>query len=158
RIDAIQDETVQRATAMLTAAAQEGLRSLIDLQKASVPPNVRRGAARDIIELGMRLREAVELEKRIAALENRASANVTPAVPAGAIPLNGKRRRRGDAVVQAALACGDTAAQAARKANLSERTVYRRLQKADFQQRIEALRANMVQRAAAILIAATLLA
>ena len=57
-----------------------------------------------------------------------------------------------------ALACGATVTQAASKANLSERTVYRRLQDPAFHQRIEALRADMVQRAAALLIAATLLA
>src|SRR5262249_23582730 len=73
QIEALQDEMLQRAVAMLTAAAQEGIRSLVDLQNESTPPAVRRCAARDILEMGMRLREAAELEKRLSALENRSA-------------------------------------------------------------------------------------
>jgi AcrR family transcriptional regulator len=158
RIEAVQEETLQRVSAMLTAAVHKGLRSLIDLQKPSTPPSVRRGAARDIIVYGMRYREDASVEKRIAALENRTAANGTPSVQAGVTIPSGKHCLRGDSIVQAALACGDSVTQAARKAGLSERTVYRRLKKPSFQQCIETLRADMVQRAAATLIAAMLLA
>jgi len=160
RIDAFQEETLQRAAAVLTAAAQEGIHSLVALQDNSTPPNVRRAAARDILDMGLRLREAADLEKRLAALENRAQGLIVASVLAGPTPPSHKlkRARRGDATVLLALASGSTVTQAAAKACLSERTVYRRLQDTVFHHRIEALRADMVQRAAALLIAATLLA
>jgi hypothetical protein len=60
--------------------------------------------------------------------------------------------------VQTALAGGDSVAQAASKAGLSERTVYRRLQEPTFKRCIEDLRREMLERAAALLITATLLA
>jgi hypothetical protein len=128
---------------------------------------VRRSAARDILEMGQRLRDDADIEKRLLALENGCLASNAPSAPGVATSscspptrsqAAGKRRRRGDANLQAALACGSTVAQAASKANLTERTVYRRLQDPAFRQRIEALRVDMVQRAAALLIAASLLA
>jgi hypothetical protein len=160
RIDAFQDETLQRAAAVLTAATQEAIHSLVALQDSSTAPNVRRTAARDILEMGMRLREAAYLEKRLVALENRDLGNTVASVPAGPTPPSprAKRAHRGDNIVLLALASGSTVTQAAGKAGLSERTVYRRLQDPSFHQRIEALRADMVQRAASLLIAAILLA
>ena len=53
-----------------STAAVTTLRALLGAEGESV----RLGAARAILELGARLREAVELEQRIAALETRASA------------------------------------------------------------------------------------
>ena len=160
RIQAVQDETLQRAAAVLTAAAQEGIHSLVALQDKATPPSVRRAAARDILEMGLRLRETADLEKRLVALENRAVDPGVSSFQAGPTPPppTGKRRSRGDSTLQIALAAGATVSQAAGKAGLSERTVYRRLQDPTFHQRIDALRADMVQRAAAVLIAATLLA
>lgn len=161
RIDAIQDETLRRAADILTRAAQEGIHSLVSLlQDPATPANVRRAAARDVIDLGPRLREEANLEKRLAALENALSSPKAPATSAGpsATAPRGRRRRRGDTIVQASLAGGDTVAQAAGKAQLSERTIYRRLQDPSFQRCIEDLRAEMLQRAAALLIAAVLLA
>jgi transposase len=161
RIDAIQDETLQRVADLITKAAQEGIHSLVALQQdTTTPPSVRRAAARDILDLGPRLREDSNLEKRLAALENSLSVPSVSSDSVGPPPFgpSGKRRRRGDTIVQAALAGGDTVAQAASKAKLSERTVYRRLKEPIFQRCIEDLRAEMVQRAAALLIAAALLA
>jgi transposase len=158
RIDRLQDDMIQRATAVLTAAAQEGINSLVALQDPSTPPAVRRGAARDILEMGLRLREAANLEKRLLALENRSLSE--PSFQAGPTPpvTTTKRRPRGEASLLLTLACGATVAQAASKTGLSERTVYRSLQDPAFHQRIEALRADMVKRAAALLIAAAMLA
>jgi hypothetical protein len=160
RIDALQDDMVQRAAAVLTAAAYEGIHSLVALQDPSTPPAVRRGAARDILEMGLRLREAANLEKRLVALENRILSPSASSSQAGPAPAGttAKRRPRGEAPLLLALACGATLAQAASKASLSERTVYRRLEDPAFHQRIEAVRADMVKRAAALLIAAALLA
>jgi transposase len=166
RIQAIQDETYGRVVDVLTHAAQEGIHSLVALQDKATPPSVRRAAAHDILDLAQRLRAAATLEKRLAALEDRVSDPSESYVPGrSSVPggpprcgSGGKRRRRGDTIVQAALASGDSVAQAARKAQLSERTVYRRLHEPSFQRCIEDLRADMVQRAAALLLAAALLA
>ncbi len=62
-------EMVQRAAGMLTAAAMEAVKTLLALQKDNTPPAVRLGAARAVLELGMKLRESSELADRIAALE-----------------------------------------------------------------------------------------
>ncbi len=62
---------VQRAAAVLTAAALEAVKTLMALQDAVIPPAVRLGAARAILELGPRLRESAELETRIATLEEQ---------------------------------------------------------------------------------------
>jgi hypothetical protein len=62
---------VQRTAAVLTAAASEAVKTLLELQAPTSPPNVRLHAARAIIELGSKLRETVELQDRIAALEEQ---------------------------------------------------------------------------------------
>jgi transposase len=160
RIDALQDEMIQRAAAVLTAAAVEGIHSLVALQDPSTPPTVRRHAARDILEIGLRLREAADWEKRLAALETCTASPNAASFQAGPT-LSGptaQRRPRGEATLLLTLACGGTVTQAAVKAKVSERTVYRRLLDATFHQRIEALRADMVKRSAALLIAASMLA
>ncbi len=64
-------------------------------------------------------------------------------------------RRQADDVVLATLACGATAEAAARAANVSPSTVYRRLREPAFRAKLQTLRADMVQRAAAILTAAS---
>jgi transposase-like protein len=91
RIDAIQNDMLQRVTALLPKAAEEGIHSLVTLQEKSTPPSVRRAAARDILDVGMRLREAADLEKRLLALENGvANAGASSAAPAGSPPPNRK--------------------------------------------------------------------
>lgn len=62
---------VQRTAAVLTAAASEAVKTLLELQAPTFPPGVRLNAARSIIELGTRLRENAELQDRIAALEQQ---------------------------------------------------------------------------------------
>jgi hypothetical protein len=61
-----------RSAGLLTAAASESVRTLLTLQKDPAPPAVRLGAARAILELGIKVRELVDLEARIAALEAQA--------------------------------------------------------------------------------------
>jgi hypothetical protein len=68
------------------------------------------------------------------------------------MPQKGKRRV--DHKILMALACGATAESAARQAGVSESTVYRRLDDADFRRRLQKIRADMVQRTAAALTAA----
>src|SRR5262245_53133480 len=72
RVQEARAEMVKRSAGMLTAAAGESVRTLLSLQKESVPPAVRLGAARAVLELGIKVRELVDLESRIAALEAQA--------------------------------------------------------------------------------------
>ena len=63
-------------------------------------------------------------------------------------------RRSADETLLLALACGATVETAARQAGISERTAYRRLQDTEFQRKLQALRAEMVQRTSGALTAA----
>jgi len=66
------------------------------------------------------------------------------------------RRKKADDSLLMALACGATATQAAEKAGMSRRTLYRRLEDPAFRHQVSATRADMVQRSAAMLTAASL--
>ncbi len=75
-------EMVTRTAGMLTAAAGEAVKTLLALQKDSIPPASRLGAAKAILELGVHLRQSAELEERIAALESQiAESNQPPTFP-----------------------------------------------------------------------------
>jgi hypothetical protein len=65
-------------------------------------------------------------------------------------------RKGVDQALLQAFACGGTVESAARKAGVTERTVYRRLADAKFQGQLNQLKADMVQRAAGMLTAASL--
>jgi hypothetical protein len=52
-------------------------RKRLDLGK-DVPAAVRRGSARDVLEFGIKYREAADLEQRVAALEERLADRVAP--------------------------------------------------------------------------------
>ncbi len=67
-------DMVARTTGMMTAAALESVKTLVELLQASQPPAVRLGAARSIVELGLKLREATEMAERITAVEERLQA------------------------------------------------------------------------------------
>ena len=69
QLQGMRTDMVQRATGALTAANAEAARTLLSLQKETAPPAVRLGAARAILEISTKLREATELTERIAALE-----------------------------------------------------------------------------------------
>jgi hypothetical protein len=71
RLQALRADMVQRATGMLTAAALESVKTLLTLQSETTPPAVRLGAARAVLEWGVRLRETAELHERIAAMETQ---------------------------------------------------------------------------------------
>ncbi len=72
RLQTLRSEMVERASGMLTAAGLEAVKTLLVLQNAATPAAVRLGAARLVLELGMKLRETTELTDRIAALEEQA--------------------------------------------------------------------------------------
>lgn len=67
--------------------------------------------------------------------------------------MSGGERTRADDVLMLALACGATVEGAARKAGVSERTAYRRLDEPGFRAQLNALRSQMVERAAGMLTA-----
>ena len=69
RLVALRADMVDRTAGTLTAAGTESVKTLIVLQQPANPAAVRLGAARTVLELGVKLREAAELEARIAALE-----------------------------------------------------------------------------------------
>jgi len=74
RVDQARQETVLRTAGMLTGASVGSVKTLVDLQQdVSVPANVRRGAARDVLELAVKYRECAEMEQRVAAIEKRLS-------------------------------------------------------------------------------------
>jgi hypothetical protein len=62
-------DMVGRATGMLTAAAMEAVKTLLDLQGKTVAPSARLGAAKAVLEIGNRLRLEGELVGRLAAVE-----------------------------------------------------------------------------------------
>jgi hypothetical protein len=71
RLQAVRADLVQRTAAALTAAATEAVRTLLELLKAPAPAAVRLGAARAVLEFGVKLREAGEMDERLRALEER---------------------------------------------------------------------------------------
>jgi hypothetical protein len=75
RLRQMRSDMVQRTAGALTAAATEAVRTLLELQKQPTPAAVRLGAARAVLEIGVKLREVAELEDRIAALEEQVAAS-----------------------------------------------------------------------------------
>jgi hypothetical protein len=76
RLQEVRADMVRRSAGMLTAAAASAVTTLLALQKDSVPPAVRLGAARAVLEIGIKVREMADLEARIAALEAQARTEV----------------------------------------------------------------------------------
>ncbi len=68
-------ELAKRTTSLLSAGSLEATKALMELISPASPPATRLGAARAIIELGAKLREAGEIEERLAALEDRLESN-----------------------------------------------------------------------------------
>jgi hypothetical protein len=70
-LQAVRDDMVRRSAGMLTAAAGEAVKTLVTLMAGNVPPATRLGAARAVLEIGIKVREVSELAERVAALEDR---------------------------------------------------------------------------------------
>ena len=71
RLSEARADMVKRASGMLSAAAMESVKTLLVLQAAPNSGPVRLGAARAVLEIGLKVREAAELEERVSALERR---------------------------------------------------------------------------------------
>ena len=77
KVSDAQAEAVSRATALLGELGTSAAIALGNLLKAD-SATARLGAARAILELGTKLREAVELEQRISAVEERLAGGGRP--------------------------------------------------------------------------------
>jgi hypothetical protein len=75
-----QTQMLQHTSAMATAASAESVKTLLELQGAGNPPGIRLGAARAMLENGLKLRLHAEVERRLAALEAQASQGANPQV------------------------------------------------------------------------------
>jgi hypothetical protein len=73
RLQELRTDMAQRTGSMLIAAGMEAVKTLISLQDVTIPAAVRLGAARTVLEFGIKLRDNNEFVERIAALEARAA-------------------------------------------------------------------------------------
>jgi hypothetical protein len=71
RVQELRAEMTSRALGKLANGQAEAADVLRQLLAAGTPPAVRLGACRALLELGCKLRESVELETRLTALEAR---------------------------------------------------------------------------------------
>jgi hypothetical protein len=90
KLEALGAEMVQRMARGLTALGAPALQALAELLRASTPHAVRLGAVRSALEIGLKVREAVVLEQRLAALEARPAADA-----AGLAALENLSAKRG---------------------------------------------------------------
>jgi hypothetical protein len=78
RLKEMTAEMVKRTAGMLTAASQESVKTLLRLHDTSNPPAVQLGAARSVLQLGMKQRESSDLEERMAEVERRVAEQNAP--------------------------------------------------------------------------------
>jgi hypothetical protein len=71
RLQRLRSDMVQRTAGTLTAASGEAVRTLIELMKSGVQAATRLGAARAVLESGVKLRELAEIEDRLTEMEQR---------------------------------------------------------------------------------------
>ena len=71
RLQALRGDMVSRTAGTLTAAAGEAVRTLLELLKRPTTDAVRLGAARAVLELGMKVREVTDLQDQLAEMEQR---------------------------------------------------------------------------------------
>src|SRR5262249_50332884 len=86
RVSGLRAEMVARSLGRMADGMSEAADVLRALLDAGTPPAVRLGAARSLLEWGVRLRESVDLEARLLALEEEVNRNGDdePSRPAGA--------------------------------------------------------------------------
>ncbi len=74
RVKQVSSDMVRRSAGLLSAAAGQAVQTLLALMKESAPPTVRLGAARAVLEIGMKVRELAELEAEVRELEEQVKA------------------------------------------------------------------------------------
>ena len=71
KLQTYRSDMVGRSSSMLIAASMEAVKTLLTLLGAGNATASRLGAARSILELGLKLRQATELEERMVQIEER---------------------------------------------------------------------------------------
>src|SRR5260370_30644149 len=69
RLQEVKADIVKRNSAGVYAASGEAIKTLVSLLPSGNPHTARLGAARTILETGMRMHEVIDLEQRLAGLE-----------------------------------------------------------------------------------------
>ncbi len=72
------NDLARRTAGLLAGACGEAVKTLLTLLREPAPFAVRLGAARAIVELSLKTREAGELEERVNALEDRVAGRQGP--------------------------------------------------------------------------------
>ena len=79
RLAELRLEMIQRTAGMLTGAGPVSVKTLVDLQQdVAVAAAVRRCAARDVLEMGLKLRDHAEVKDRLADVEARLARALAP--------------------------------------------------------------------------------
>lgn len=76
RVDEVRGRMWREAAGRLAGAATLAVETLVKLCEAAESEMARLGASRELLAVGMRLNELLDLEKRIAALEQRSDMEV----------------------------------------------------------------------------------
>jgi hypothetical protein len=71
KLNRLRSELQIRTADQLSAASTEAVRTMIQLMQPANPPNTRLGAARAVVELGMKSREHADIGVRLNELEQR---------------------------------------------------------------------------------------
>jgi hypothetical protein len=71
QVDQLQNAIARRAAGLLTAASISAIKTCTTLQESARSESVRLGAAKAVVELALKLREATSLADRVAALEQQ---------------------------------------------------------------------------------------
>ena len=74
RLQQVRADMLQRTSGTLTATGAEAVRTLVTLLNPTIPANVRLGAARAVLEVAIKVREAADIEKRLLDLETQVAA------------------------------------------------------------------------------------
>ncbi|QDU23760.1 hypothetical protein [Urbifossiella limnaea] len=74
RIKEARTDLVRRSAGLLSAASGEAVRTLLALMKESAPPATRLGAAKAVLEVGLKIRELADLEAELRDLEEKVKA------------------------------------------------------------------------------------
>lgn len=69
KLKEFRSELVKRTAALLSAASLEAVKTLLALMESNTAPSTRLGAARSVLELGLRMRDVVDIEERVAIME-----------------------------------------------------------------------------------------
>jgi putative IMPACT (imprinted ancient) family translation regulator len=71
RVRAARDAMLQQTANLLSAAGSQAVRTLMRLQQTGVKDATQLGAARAVLEIGIKAREIADLAERLEALERR---------------------------------------------------------------------------------------